>query len=168
MMGNVLSPLKLIANVVQDVVSTQDNLPFYKRSERGRPKTAGENVVNDVTSAVRGKLAPQYGMTWDVLGKSDFMGRPLPNADPDVKAYAVAHNKSPYKDWGEYLRGHLMIPVSGGLKEFDDELKKQGLPDDKREAIVAGIVQFVIEATGTRLGKQGKPVDKGFIDAFKR
>ncbi len=79
----------------------------------------------------RGKLAPAASFGVDVATQSDFRGRPLPfSSDKGTEA-------KPRYTYPEYLSGRLApIPTSAGIRDFYDEMQKQGVPMSTAQQVI--------------------------------
>jgi hypothetical protein len=117
-----------------------------------------------VAEQARNKLSPAAGLAVDVATRSDFRGRPLPfssNAGTPAK---------PRYSYPEYVSGRIApIPMSAGLRDFYDQMEKQGVPTDTikqiinaavshpRQAATAAGIGAAAGATGIHIGAEYTP-----------
>ncbi len=101
----------------------------------------------------RSKLSPAAGIATDVATRSDFRGRPLPfSSDKGTAA-------KPKYTYPEYVTTRVApIPMSAGIRDFYDQMEKQGVPMSTTKQIIqaamthgkqAGIAAGLGAAAGT-------------------
>lgn len=107
----------------------------------------------------RGKLSPAGSTVADVALRSDYSGRPLPQIPYLPKSLSFLQPdagtaKKPAYTWLEYgLAAHAPIPAAEGLRDFYDEMRKQGVPTDTiRQLIGAALTHKAAAAKATGIG----------------
>ncbi len=101
----------------------------------------------------RSKLSPAAGLATDVATRSDFRGRPLPfSSDKGTAA-------KPKYTYPEYITTRVApIPMSAGIRDFYDQMEKQGVPMATTKQIIeaamthgkqAGVAAALGAAAGT-------------------
>jgi hypothetical protein len=112
----------------------------------------------------RSKLSPAAGVATDVVTRSDFRGRPLPfSSDKGTPT-------KPRYTYPEYISNRVApIPMSAGIRDFYDQMEKQGVPMQTTRQIIdaamkhgksAGIAAGLGAAAGTtgiHIGSEYKP-----------
>lgn len=141
--GNLLGPVRLLGQMWH---AFNPKTPKKELAGQTPLKAAGGAAVQ----YARGKLSPLYGIAADVLDRQDFIGRPLPFSSkpgtPDKPRYT----------WPEYIEEHGPIPLAGSIREYYDQLRKNGVDDVKAHAMVTALELF-----GARVGQSPKKKSTG-------
>lgn len=145
--GNLTAPFRYLSGVIKTIAEG----PIEAFGERNRLDAIGKNSI----FYGRGKLAPQYGIAADALASSDMVGRPMPWASEKEKRSSAEKGKPAYS-WGEYAATHGPIPASEAIRSMYDSMREEGLSELDANAIIKGIIDGVIGATGTKVGKSPK------------
>ncbi len=112
----------------------------------------------------RSKLSPAAGLGVDAATRSDFRGRPLPFSSDEGTEF------KPKYTYPEYISSRIApIPVSAGIRDFYDEMRKAGVPTPtikqvlsaaaahpKQAAVAAGI-GAAAGTTGIHIGAEYVP-----------
>lgn len=94
----------------------------------------------------RSKLSPAAGLATDVVTRSDFSGRPLPFSSETGTA------AKPRYTYPEYVGGRVVpIPMSAGIRDFYDQMEKQGVPMSTARQIIDAALSHP-KAVGTAAG----------------
>ncbi len=149
--GGSAGPLKFLYTVAQIFISSN-------------PKTYGEKdlgsaAMKEIGYYARGKLAPQLGIAADIATHETMDRRPLTfrtSKEERVKNFPYGEPIGPL----EYGLRHIPIPLAGGVEEYYDAFRKQGVPKSTAKAVLNGIVVGATELTGMRVGHEPKEFAK--------
>lgn len=137
--------------------------PFFSKNKTLRGQSPESVASSHAADYLRYKLHPTFRIASELTSGVDLFGRPLPfqgvrqlATGEDARATAA----KPKIEIPEYILGKGPIPLGGGVREFYDLLREEGMDHARAKDWIKAAAVLGIEGTGVTAHESHEPMAK--------